>query len=894
MAGSIPPPRAAGAGSRRDEAPALDNTDRRRTALRSARGVLLLLAVACQPAAPARRVPPPLPPPMQETLHRLDEGAEADNKARRRAWMAERHRAPPDVDWRAIEAANGARQHSKRNQLAAMAATSTRWSERGSRNQAGRMHVAVGGPDGVLYAGSALGGVWRGTLDGQDWTPIGDNLHGGAHWLAVVPGATPSDPPVVLRAHDGGGLLVTRDAGATWQAPLGIPSVVTGVRRMLVSADGAHTIWVVLRFVNAVGQTRYGVWRSTNAAVSFLKKGNLADFAGDLWTSRTGAGPLYALGDGWLQTSTDLGENWTNVAPLPASAAGGELAGSEAGAPRLWAVLDAFGTRPLYRSDDAGQSWNFLSNVTDYWGSLAASITNANLFAYGGVELWRTADAGASFAKVNGWADYYGDPANKLHADIPGIDVAPDGAGGELWYVSTDGGLYRSTNGLASVLNLSLDGLRVSQYYSTHTSAANPLHVYAGAQDQGWQRADAPPSGPDALLDFAQLISGDYGHIVSGDGTHAWVYCVYPGFILVSRNETNPTLHFEDFPPSGQWGWLPTITADPGGNGRFFFCADRLWRYVKTATPPPDWNASIWSAQDFAASAGEYLSALTFSPLDSQRMYAATSHGRFFRSTDGGITWQPSGGQGPGQHYFYGTALVASALDADTAYAGGSGYQGAPVWRTTDGGLSWHPWSDGLPNTLVYCLAEAEDGSGTLVAGTETSAYRRDAAGAWVDITSNSAPVTIYWSVEAVAAGNLMRFGTYGRGIWDYALDPPCAYEAYGTGLGGTNTAMLDTSSAAQLGTTHTLQLSAAPPSKSGWLVVALAPASLPFKGGTLLLDPAFLLPLAIGTDAAGSANIPLLVPADPQLLGLPVHFQALLPGAPWALSNGLAAVVCR
>jgi hypothetical protein len=163
-----------------------------------------------------------------------------------------------------------------------------------------------------------------------------------------------------------------------------------------------------------------------------------------------------------------------------------------------------------------------------------------------------------------------------------------------------------------------------------------------------------------------------------------------------------------------------------------------------------------------------------------------------------------------------------------------------------------------------------------------------------VDITSRSAPVTIYRSVEAVAAGNLMRFGTYGRGIWDYALDPPCAYEAYGTGLGGTNTAVLDTSSAAQLGATHTLQLSAALPSKSGWLVVALAPASLPFKGGTLLLGPAFLLPLPLSTDASGNANIPLLVPADPQLVGLPVHFQSLLPGAPWALSNGLSAVLCQ
>ena len=70
--------------------------------------------------------------------------------------------------------------------------------------------------------------------------------------------------------------------------------------------------------------------------------------------------------------------------------------------------------------------------------------------------------------------------------------------------------------------------------------------------------------------------------------------------------------------------------------------------------------------------------------------------------------------------------------------------------------------------------AEAPDGSGTLFAGTETAAYRRDkgADQAWVDITDAAAPVTTYWSAEALRHENTIRFGTYGRGIWDYQLDP--------------------------------------------------------------------------------------------------------------------------
>ena len=43
-------------------------------------------------------------------------------------------------------------------------------------------------------------------------------------------------------------------------------------------------------------------------------------------------------------------------------------------------------------------------------------------------------------------------------------------------------------------------------------------------------------------------------------------------------------------------------------------------------------------------------------------------------------------------------------------------------------------------------------------------------ASEWVDVTDTRAPITIYWSVEALPHENTLRFGTYGRGIWDYRL----------------------------------------------------------------------------------------------------------------------------
>ncbi|MHC4894982.1 MAG: WD40/YVTN/BNR-like repeat-containing protein, partial [Planctomycetota bacterium] len=647
----------------------------------------------------------------------------ARKKADRKAWIAARHWAPPGVNWKALERANGERVRRGRNQLAAMAASGQAWTERGSRNQAGRVHVAAHGPDGLsLYVGSAKGGLWRGTLDGQDWVPIGDDLYGGAHWLAVLPNPNPGALPALLRGTDDGRVHLTLDDGATWVEPAGLPQG-SGLRRLLRTAGPTPAAFAVAR-----SGSNWGVYRSLDSGQSFTLVRALGTYAGDLWTSRTTPDLLYVVDDGQLLVSGDLGATWTPRGSLPAGGNRAELTGCEAGAPRLWAVQTDGGDQRLYRSDDAGSTWSQMATVSDYWGTLSASIVDPDLFAWGGVELHRTTNGGQSFSIVNPWSAYYADPLNKLHADLPGLDVVPDGLGGEIWYPCTDGGLYRSTDGLASVENLSLDGLRISQYYTTLTSSANPDHVVAGSQDQGWQRASQPAAAGTDLLAFDQEISGDYGHAVSSDGSHDWVFTVYPGFLLVQKGEFAPKLITEDFPGGETMDWMPFLAADPLRKTDVYLCATQLWRYDKIPGAD-DWNLAPVSDHDFEQQPGEHLTGVAFSPLDDQRVYAVTSRGSLWVSNDRAVTWTKSSSTGPAPHYFYGTAILASSTDADTAWVGGSGYGGPAVWRTTDGGVTWQPFGTGLPPTLVYSLGEAPDGSGRLVCGTEMSVYQRPGPG---------------------------------------------------------------------------------------------------------------------------------------------------------------------
>ena len=41
----------------------------------------------------------------------------------------------------------------------------------------------------------------------------------------------------------------------------------------------------------------------------------------------------------------------------------------------------------------------------------------------------------------------------------------------------------------------------------------------------------------------------------------------------------------------------------------------------------------------------------------------------------------------------------------------------------------------------------------------------------WVDLAGISAPDQTYWSVEFIPQLNTARFGTYGRGIWDFIIE---------------------------------------------------------------------------------------------------------------------------
>ncbi|HIG88008.1 MAG TPA: hypothetical protein EYQ25_13340 [Planctomycetes bacterium] len=726
-----------------------------------------------------------IPGPRTQRAHELghpgpvegdDEGG-AEQAARRR-WIEEMHRAAPGVDWRRIEKANQEAERLRRNGLAGApegaGGLSGAWFEVGSKNISGHTRCAAYGPERngerLLYVGSANGGLWRGTMDGTDWTPLSEGLFGGFDGLVVVPPSSLNDADILI-TRQGSSIYRSDDQGSTWTVPSGLGGI-SDVRSLVVLPDGLSTVLI------------YGQWNGGNALLASIDLGQTfsvrktwpTPWSGELWVPQVGNGAgtdIWLYHNNKIRVSLDGGFQFT-VRDGPGGASQGHLTGSEAGGGALYLTSREGNSWVPYRSLDGGWTFNAMAAPPEYWGSQNSMVgfsSNRDALVLGGTNGYTSSNGGQTWEQISSWGEYYGNPAQRLHADLRAINVLPhpDGpAFGDIVYFNTDGGTYRSTDEGQSVENLSLLGLGVGQFYSTLTDSNSPNRIHGGTQDQGYQigmRAHSTGTGPST--GFSQIISGDYGHLTSPDGSLDRVYSTYPGFTLIASGPTS-SLSTLDFPQGSSHLWLPPVVADPGTPNSFFFLGRYLWRQYRTGA---SWSEVHHSTRDFGAGSGSYLSAMAFSPTDPDLAWAANNAGRLWWSTDRGVTWTEGSVGIPGSHYFYGNCIAPHPTDPNRIAASGTGYSTPGVRLSVDGGQSWQGLAQGLPQTMVFGVAWSADGSDDLYAATEAGAWHMDAATqVWSNAMGTQAPATTYWSIETVPAQGIMRFGTYGRGIWDLVL----------------------------------------------------------------------------------------------------------------------------
>ncbi|MEL6654084.1 MAG: PKD domain-containing protein [Bacteroidota bacterium] len=273
------------------------------------------------------------------------------------------------------------------------------------------------------------------------------------------------------------------------------------------------------------------------------------------------------------------------------------------------------------------------------------------------------------------------------------------------------------------------------------------------------------------VLAFEQLISGDYGHLGSANGG-ASLWCNYPGFSMYYPSAVLSSQNLRlDFPTDDHL-WLAPLIVDPASPNVAYLGGGGLngngTHIIKlTAT-----NNSInyqQLAYDFPG--GGSISAMAISPINHDFWYVLTDNANYFFSLNGGQTWNLTNHANlPGSQYFYGNKILPSPTQIGRVYIAGSGYNNSPVYVSNDNGQTFTPIDNGIPNTLIYGLACTPDES-MVFAATELGPYVYLLADdQWYPIEGLGAPDQTYWSVEYVPSLRAARFGTYGRGIWDFVI----------------------------------------------------------------------------------------------------------------------------
>src|SRR5208282_5701388 len=264
--------------------------------------------------------------------------------------------------------------------------------------------VAISGVPGqpnAFYMAPNNGGVWKTTDFGRTWNPIFDDQPTGSIGALAV---APSSPNTIyvgsgegLRRPDlsiGNGIYKTTDAGRTWQH-LGLRDA-QQIASIIVDPNDPNRLFVAAQGHPYGPNAERGIFRSLDGGQTFRKvlykdenvggmdllfdpRNSQAIFA-SMWASRR---PPWTTGVGYrgpgsgLYKSIDGGSTWRQLTKgLPGEADGISRIGpaiSPSDPDRMYAWVNVNNVNAkkgsgLYRSDDAGESWELVNTEERVWG----------------------------------------------------------------------------------------------------------------------------------------------------------------------------------------------------------------------------------------------------------------------------------------------------------------------------------------------------------------------------------------------------------------------------------------------------------------------------------------------------------------------------------------------
>jgi PKD repeat protein len=616
-------------------------------------------------------------------------------------------------------------------------------------------------PD-IIYVGAPSGGLWVSYDHGTNWIVLTDHLPTLGISSIIIDYNNPSVLYIGTGDRDAGdapGLGVWRsiDGGISWEPwSNGMGNVTVG--RMVQHPVNSE---IMLAATNA------GVFRTNNGGLSWMlsRNGNFKEIV----LKPDNPDVVYAAIGGTFYKSIDNGISFSAVSNgLPGGSRG--VIGVSAANPEIVYFLltnsDSF--KGIYRSENAGESFTLRSNSPNimawdcnggsggqawYDLDMAVDPANADVIYGGGVNCFKSSNGGLSWAIRSHWYGACG--VQSVHADLHVLEYSPIN---NRLYAGNDGGLYWSDNGGVNWTEIS-NGLVISQAYKIGQSATNKDFVINGYQDNGTSVINesnwVAVGGGDGMECAYDPFDARYSY-----------YTLYYGDVFRNfNNNSNGKIagsQTNGITESG--GWVTPFIIDHNDGNVMFIGFKNIWRSTNIKASPVgnvQWEkVSTMNTSNFNVLAQSYA--------NTNIIYAASGNKLYFSENVKGLSvnWINRTGNLPAVNSI--TAIETHPTDENVVYIA----QQTRIFKSIDKGVSWQEITANLSGIQINSIAYYKNSNEGLYLGTDIAVFYRDnSMSDWILFNSGLPASVKVTEVEIFydplsPEGDLIRAGTYGRGLW--------------------------------------------------------------------------------------------------------------------------------
>ncbi|MFN5370765.1 MAG: glycosyl hydrolase [Bacteroidia bacterium] len=450
------------------------------------------------------------------------------------------------------------------------------------------------------YIAAASGGIWKTTNSGTTFNPVFDGQ--GSYSIGCL-AIDPNNPNVIWAGTGennnqrsvgyGDGIYKSEDGGASWKN-MGLAKS-EHIGRICIDPRNSNILYVAAYGPLWSSGGERGIYKTTDGGKSWERILHVSDNTGFNEVHFQPGNPdvLYATAhqrrrhewtyisggpESGIYRSVDAGKSWEKLSNgLP----GGEMGRIGLALPpsdpnRIYAIVEAGeDDKGVYMSTNRGASWEKRSSwatAGNYYQEIVAHPTNANCLY--SLDTWAMVsyDGGKSFSGLG--------ERNK-HVDNHALYVWPEKP--EHLLMGCDGGLYESFDHGQNWKFFA--NLPITQFYRVCADTQQPYWVYAGTQDNNTL------GGPSATRSASGIVNADWFVTVGGDGFESQVdpsdpntvysQWQYGGLVRHDRR-TGESYDIKPMEALGdsafRWNWDAPLLLSPHNSKRLYFGANVLFK----------------------------------------------------------------------------------------------------------------------------------------------------------------------------------------------------------------------------------------------------------------------------------------------------------------------------